>query len=383
MKKRVEIFYATYGGGHLSAANAIKQYIDENYSDKYETHILDIVEYCSKVVNKISKSAYNRMATDATWAWEKVYYKSQKGTLAKISNTSNKIMAVKMSRYFKEHRPDIVISTHPFGSQITSYLKAKKKTNCKSYTILTDFVSHNQWLVGSENVDKFFVSNQLMKDDIVKEANIPEEKIEVTGIPISKNFLEPHDNKKTLKELDFSPKKKTILFFGGGAFGLGKDNVDQILYSLTDLEDTQIIAISGKNEDRFNTFKKIVKNSGKEKNIRVIQFANNVPELMSISNLVITKPGGLTISESLVSGLPIMIIYPLPGQEEANADFLEKSGSAIWLRNIEDSKTILNLLITNDDKLLKMHKASLKIAKPNSTKTICKETLGQIKNTKK
>ena len=376
MKKRVEIFYASYGGGHLSAAKSIKQYIDEEYSDEYETHILDIVEYCSKIVNKISKSAYNRMAKDATWAWERVYYKSQKGTLAKISNTSNKIMAVKMSRYFRENKPDIVINTHPFGSQITSYLKAKNKTNCKLYTILTDFVSHNQWLVGSENVDKFFVSNQLMKEDIVKESNIPEEKIEVTGIPISKRFLEPHDKEKIFKELDLSPEKKTILFFGGGAYGLGKDKTEKILSSLTNLENIQIIAISGKNEDMYNSFKRIVSKSGKEDSIKVIQFANNVPELMSISNLVITKPGGLTISESLVSGLPIMIINPLPGQEEENADFLEKSGSAIWLRKVEDSKTILSLLFMNDDNLLKMHEASLKIAKPHSTETICKEILG-------
>ena len=94
--KKVLIFYASYGGGHLSAAKSIKQYIDEYYDD-VETEMIDCIKYINKALDKVTTAAYREMAKKAPWAWEKVYYKSQDGFLSKVSTTSNKIMAVKMA----------------------------------------------------------------------------------------------------------------------------------------------------------------------------------------------------------------------------------------------------------------------------------------------
>lgn len=215
--KKILIFYASYGGGHLSAAKSIKQYIDDNYTD-VETQMIDCVKYINIALDKVTTAAYREMAKKAPWAWEKVYYKSESGLLAKVSTTSNKIMAVKMAKLFREFKPDIVISTHPFGSQMTSYLKKKDKTNCYLATIMTDFAPHDQWLIGSEFVDYYFVSNDNMKKLIVKNNNIDDNKIYVTGIPISKRFLEKYDRKQICSSFGLSPDKKTILFFGGGEY---------------------------------------------------------------------------------------------------------------------------------------------------------------------
>ena len=185
--KKILIFYASYGGGHLSAAKSIKQYIDENYTD-VQTEIIDCVKYINKALDKVTTAAYREMAKKAPWAWEKVYYKSQNGLLSKVSTSSNKIMAVKIAKLFREFNPDIVISTHPFGSQMTSYLKQKGKTNCLLATIMTDFAPHEQWLIGNKFVDFYFVSNSSMRDKMVQES-IDENKIFVTGIPISNRFL--------------------------------------------------------------------------------------------------------------------------------------------------------------------------------------------------
>lgn len=210
--KKVLIFYASYGGGHLSAAKSIKQYIDDNYNN-VETEMIDCVKYVNSALDKVTTAAYREMAKKAPWAWEKVYYKSGSGLLAKVSNTSNKIMAVKMAKLFRELNPDVVISTHPFGSQMTSYLKKKKKTNCILATVMTDFAPHDQWLVGSEFVDYYFVSNDNMKDLIIKNNNINPSKIYVTGIPISNRFLEKYNKEEILEEFGLSTNKKTILFF--------------------------------------------------------------------------------------------------------------------------------------------------------------------------
>lgn len=368
--KKVLIFYASYGGGHLSAAKSIKQYIDNNYED-VQTEMIDCVKYINKALDKVTTSAYREMAKRAPWAWEKVYYKSQDGLLAKVSSTSNKIMAVKMSELFREFNPDVVISTHPFGSQMTSYLKKKNKTNCTLATVMTDFAPHDQWLIGSKFVDFFFVSNSSMKDSLIKSL-IPEDKIFVTGIPISNRFLQDYNRNDIFNMFELNPDKKTVLFFGGGEYGLGKDKTVQILRDLAESNfDIQVIAIAGKNEKMKLAFENVVKENHKENSIKILAFTDKVPELMSVSDLVITKPGGLTVSESLVSHLPLIIINPIPGQEEENAEFLENSGCAIWLRKNMPSRETLSSVLENNEKLNFMKENAINISKKNSTKDIC------------
>ena len=367
--KKVLIFYASYGGGHLSAAKSIKQYIDEYYDD-IQTEMIDCVKYVNKALDKVTTAAYREMAKKAPWAWEKVYYKSQDGFLGKVSTTSNKIMAVKMAKLFREFKPDIVISTHPFGSQMTSYLKQKGKTNCKLATIMTDFKSHDQWLIGNKFVDFYFVSNSLMKESMIQ-SNIPNDKIFVTGIPISNRFLQCYNKDEICSLFDIDANKKTILFFGGGEYGLGKDKTVSILNSLTNFSNIQVIAIAGKNEKMKQEFEKIVKEKHKEKTIKVLPFTDKVPELMSISDLVITKPGGLTVSESLASNLPLIVINPIPGQEEENAEFLENNNCAIWLKKSDDPQRILSNILNNNTKLDEMKNNSIRLAKQNSTQDIC------------
>lgn len=368
--KKVLIFYASYGGGHLSAAKSIKQYIDEYYDD-VETEMIDCVKYINKALDKVTTAAYREMAKKAPWAWEKVYYKSQGGLLGKVSTTSNKIMAVKMAKLFREFKPDIVISTHPFGSQMTSYLKQKNKTNCLLATIMTDFASHDQWLIGNKFVDFYFVSNSNMKNEMVRN-EIPENKIFVTGIPISNRFLQSYDKEEICNSFDFDTNKKTILFFGGGEYGLGKNKTVAILDYLADFPNIQVIAIAGKNEKMKTAFDDIVIKKHKEKTIKVLPFTDKVPELMSISDLVITKPGGLTVSESLASHLPLIVINPIPGQEEENAEFLENAGCAIWLKKGDNPKDVLYNVLSDDEKLNAMKQNSIRLAKQTSTEDICK-----------
>jgi len=372
--KKVLIFYACYGGGHLSAAKSIKQYFDKNHKD-VEAKMVDCVEYVNKSLNKITTAAYREMAKKAPWAWEKVYYKSQEGILSKVSTTTNKIMAVKMAKLFREFNPDVVISTHPFGSQMTSYLKRKNKTSCKLATIMTDYAPHDQWLVGEEFCDFFFVSNSAMKEDIVKRG-ISASKIFVSGIPISNRFLQEHNKEEIYHSFNLSNDKKTILFFGGGEYGLGKDKtINLFKYFMTIPSNFQVIAIAGKNESMKNSFESIVRENNKEDSVKVLPFTDKVPELMAISDLVITKPGGLTVTESLACSLPLIVINPIPGQEEENAEFLENSGVALWIRKDSNYKKIFDSILLNPDKLIEMKNNATILARRNSTADICETVL--------
>ena len=122
--RKILILYGSYGGGHLSAAKAIYNYIKENYEDVI-IEMLDCMEYINKYVNILSTKAYTEMAKKAPWAWGKVYKSAEKGPLSKISNNSNKLMARKLNTYLKEFEPNLIISTHPFSSNMCSYLKRK------------------------------------------------------------------------------------------------------------------------------------------------------------------------------------------------------------------------------------------------------------------
>ena len=374
--KKVLIFYASYGGGHLNAAKSIKECIDTNYPN-YETELIDCMKYINKPIEKITTAAYREMAKKAPWAWGKIYSDSQKGPLAHISSRSNKIFAIKLLKLLREKQPDIIISTHPFGSQMCSYLKRKGKITAEIATTMTDFSPHDQWLVGSDFTDYFFVAHDKMKDYLISK-NIPEEKIFATGIPISSRFLKQYNKEEILKEFDLQKDKKTILFFGGGEFGLGKTQTVEIFESLIrDFNDLQVIAISGKNPKMKESFNNIVQKYNKENSVKILEYTNQVPELMSISDLVVSKPGGLTTSESLASNLPMIIINPIPGQEEENAEFLESHGVGIWIRKHVSPDEIFKDIFSTPEKLQQMKENTNKLAKKHSTEDICKICLSQ------
>lgn len=372
--KKILIFYASYGGGHLNAAKSIKECIDTNYID-YETELIDCMKYINKPIEKITTAAYREMAKKLPWAWGKIYSDSQKGPLAHITTRTNMIFAIKLLKLLRNKQPDIIISTHPFGSQMCSYLKRKGKITSKIATIMTDFSPHDQWLVGNEYTDYFFVAHDKMKNYLTSK-NIPENKIFSTGIPISSRFLKQYNKKEILNELKLEENKKTILFFGGGEFGLGKSKTVQIFEDLVkNFDDIQVIAIAGKNEKMKLNFENIVKNYNKKNNVKILEFTNKVPELMSISDLVVSKPGGLTTSESLASNLPMIIINPIPGQEEENAEFLEEKSTGIRIKKNDSAFEIFKNLFSNPQKLQNMKNNTKFLAKKHSTEDICKTLL--------
>ncbi len=368
--KKVLILYASYGGGHLSAAKSIQKYIEEHYPDAIAESI-DCMKYISNALEKLTTGAYREMAKKLPSLWGKIYLNSQKGALGHLSSRTNKFMAIKLKNLVKEKNPDIVISTHPFSSQMISYLKRKGKINPVLATIMTDFASHEQWLVGHEYTQYFFVSNENMQKELCN-YGVEESKIHVTGIPMSDRFFENFDKNEIYDMFKLNPNQKVILFFGGGEFGLGKDRTLQVLRSLIkNVPNYQIVAVSGKNEKMKEAFENAVTELNVADKVKILRFTDKVPELMHISYLVVTKPGGLTSTESLASHLPMIIINPIPGQEEQNAEFLENHGVGIWIRKNDNPDEIIQQLFEAEDKIEKMREATKTLAKTHSTQNIC------------
>ena len=295
---RVLIFYAKYGGGHFSAANAIKEEIEKEYSDA-EIEMVDCMEYVNKVINKLSTRAYTQITKRVPKIWGTVYNHSNKGPIASISKNSNRLFAIKLNSLIKKINPDIIISTHPFSTQMCTFLKKHKKINVKIANVLTDYKSHEQWLVRHEYIDYIFVSNEEMRQNVINHG-IPDGKVFAFGIPISGRFSKKYKRQEILKQFNLKENKKIILFFAGGKYGIATKNVYDLLEIFArDFKDIQVVAISGQNDKVFHKFNQIVEQYNSKENIKIIEFTDKVPELMSVSDLVITKPGGITTSESI------------------------------------------------------------------------------------
>ncbi len=370
--KKIMISYASYGGGHLSAAKNLKEYIEKNYPDA-EVFLFDCMKYINRVIDKVCGSTYSKITTNIPWFWGKIYYNTQEPIFERIMDLSNKVLSYKLGRLLKDLKPDLIISTHFFVGHMCTILKKKGKIDAKLATVITDYGEdpYNEWTCNYQYIDYIFVAHNKIKEKLI-EKGVPSDRIFATGIPISDKFLEKYDKNKTFSELDLNPNKKTILFFGGGELGLGKSKTLDIFECLVkNFENVQIITISGKNESLKNSFEKLVDKYNKNDDVRVLGFTNKVAEFMSASDLVITKPGGLTSTEALVSDLPIVAINPIPGQESENAGFLEDNGAAVWLKKNDDINFVLKVLLNGDGKLAVMRDCIKKIAKPNSTKDIC------------
>ena len=133
--KKIIIFYGSYGGGHLSASRNIKDYIEKNYPNS-EVMMIDCIEYISKVINKFTTRLYSDMAKNAKWIWGKIYYSTEKGASLRISSSAQKALSLKLIKLFRDFSPDLIISTHPFSSQMCAYLKNKYKIIFRIFAIL-------------------------------------------------------------------------------------------------------------------------------------------------------------------------------------------------------------------------------------------------------
>ena len=378
--KKILIFYGSYGGGHLSAAKSIEGYLKKEYNSEVEIQTVDCIEYINKYLNKASTGAYKELAKKAPWVWKRVYKNSQNGAISHISNTTNRLMSHKLNSLIQEFNPDLIISTHPFSTQMCAILKKRKKINCKLATILTDYHIHAQWLVLYQYTDFFFVSNDQMKLDMIAEG-VDINKIFVTGIPVSERFSEDYNKQEIYDYFGLSSNMPTVLFFAGGEFGLGRDTTFMTLKALIRMfKGLQIVAIAGRNKKMNKRFKELVNRTNSSDRVRVLDYTNKVPELMNIAAGVITKPGGLTVTESLVSGLPIVVINPIPGQEEENAEFLVNNNIAIWIKKGDNIARALKTLSRNPDQIKQMSENALSFAKPDATADICNTLINQFKD---
>lgn len=370
-KTQIVILYASFGGGHKSTANSIKSILEKD--PKIEVHILDYFEYFNKLINHVSIKFYNNVASMPDIIFKKMYESTDVNEhFSNFITDLLKLTGIKLIKYFNKFNPDIVISTHPFATIACSYLKKKNKFNFMLANILTDFEIHKFWFISHKYIDLFFVSSEEMKQALINQG-IYNKCIHVTGIPIREGFSKIYNKSTVYDKLRLNKDLPTITFFCGGGQGIiSKDLFTFIDIAIKNLNNYNLILISGKNQKTYNRLIHML-DQYDNKNVCLFSFLENIPEVMSISKYIISKPGGLTTSESLAAGVPMLIILPLPGQEIANIKYLEKHKAGLYLKDIYEAETIFKKINNNEDHFLKdFSNNAKKISHPFATQNIIK-----------
>ena len=232
----------------------------------------------------------------------------------------------KLKEEITTFNPDLVISSHFFGHIIATIYKNSGLINPKIISIITDYASHEMWLKNEKELDAIIVSNNIVAAELIKK-KIDKDKIYPFGIPILENFNQEIDIAEVKKKYQVNNDKLTFLFFAGGSIG-ASFTYNYLKELLERKYDINVIFVCGKNEEIKERVECLVK-AEQYNNVTVIGFSNEVNKLLKISDVVISKPGGLCLTECLEMKKPILVIPGSGGQEIYNAKFICKNGYGI------------------------------------------------------
>ncbi|GER73192.1 MGDG synthase family glycosyltransferase [Weizmannia acidilactici] len=354
-KDKVLILTGAFGEGHLQAARAIEQAMKIR-SPEADPVVIDFMEWVHPALYPVSHYVYMKGIKKFPNLYGYMYYKTyQFNTFSKTLNAFFSLGMKKTLRMLKMVRPTVIVSTYPFASSMISKLKEYGLTDIPLVTVITDHTHHSSWL--HPYTDHYLVGSYKVRQQLIR-LGIPGRKISYTGIPIKPSFLKPVNKNALCEKYHLDPDLPTVLVMGGGEglFGNGlftAEKLDAVPFRM------QLLIVCGHNEKlRVRLMNDL---EGTRHAVYVHGYIDYVRDLMAVSDVMITKPGGVTTAEALAMELPMILYKALPGQEEDNAAFLTQAGAAVEAADGHDLIRRLISLIQNKEQLEKMKRNTLNI----------------------
>lgn len=344
---KIMLLTAATGGGHLRASSAVEKYIRDNTG--YEVVTIDTLKAVNRFLDKTVCDSYLFMAKKVPALFGRLYKETNKPNL--FSDLVPKLSGAFSNLLFhaiESHNPDVILTTHPFATEMISDLKEDGEIKCPLICILTDYGVHRAWI--APRVDAYVVASEDMAPELAA-FGVEPSKIYPFGIPVHGVFFDRKDRSMLLRQLQLDPELPTLLFMAGS---FGVSNIIKLYRDLSN-KDTkmQIIVITGRNEKLYEAFEKELEQSHKIPT-RLIYFTDEVETYMHASDLLVTKPGGLTVSEALACNLPMAVFDAIPGQEEDNAKFLHTHDMGVRLEKDGDFAEEISALLLEKQKLQEM-----------------------------
>jgi processive 1,2-diacylglycerol beta-glucosyltransferase len=327
---------------------------------------VDGLKAVGKMYDKTAVQGYYFLVKKTPKVYGGMYKITDRKNLAyKAVMQLNSSMATKLLAEIDKHNPDVIIMCHAFVTAMVSKLKARGEIHCKTIALITDYEAHRTYV--APNIDAYVLAEPQLAKKLIVEFDVPREKIFPLGIPTFDKFTVPGAKEEICKREGLDPNKKTVLLMAG-SFGVTavKSFYEQLAKSATDL---QLIVITGKNGKLFEKLHESMEELGAAGRTKLLFFVPNVEDYMHVSDLIVTKPGGLTITESLACHLPMAIYNAFPGQEQDNVNFLLEQKAAVSVDKKNGALQIAELL-SDDEKLNEMRENCARLAQPNAAENL-------------
>jgi processive 1,2-diacylglycerol beta-glucosyltransferase len=369
--KRLLLLSVSAGAGHVRAAEAIRACAESRNDGLCVRHI-DVMDFVPTGFRKLYTDYYLKLVSMAPALWGYLYQATNEAepdsASQKLRRALERLNTRPLLKEIAAFAPDYVVCTHFLPAEILSRQIRKGTLTCPVWVQVTDFDLHRMWVI--PNMTGFFAASDEVAY-LMRSQGIASDAIHVTGIPIMPAFAQTLDRATCARELGVDPARPTVLLMGGGA-GIGSlETVAERLLALD--KDFQLIALAGKNAATLAALQKLaVAHPGR---LWPQGFTQQVERLMACADVVITKPGGLTTSECLALGLPMIINSPIPGQEERNADHLLEQGAALKAINAVTLEYRIRWLLDHPEKLIAMRERAKALGQPGAAAAVLQRVL--------
>ncbi|MGD6795132.1 diglucosyl diacylglycerol synthase [Metabacillus indicus] len=363
-KPKVLILTAKYGNGHVQVSKTlVKQCKDMGIE---EVVVSDLYAESNPVFTEITQYLYLKSFTIGKQFYRMFYYGVDKIYNKKLLTLYFKLGNKRLFELIEKEQPDLIINTFP----IIVVPEYRRRTGhiIPTFNVLTDFCLHKIWV--HQNIDKYYVASKRVKEKVMS-LGIHPASVKVTGIPIRSVFEETLDKNEICRKYGLDPNKKILLVMAG-AHGVLK-NVKELCESFLEDQNLQTVVVCGNNAALKENLETI---TGKNvRNLKLLGYVERVDELFRVASCMVTKPGGITLSEAAAVGVPVILFKPVPGQEKENALFFEENEAAVVVNRSEEVYETVSSLLKDDKKLKRMKRNIKRLHHPNSSFTIMEDIL--------
>lgn len=363
VNKRILFISAPIGAGHIKAAQAVSQILQGKHA--CQTKLCNVFDFFPPAIGQLILKIYLKILAVFPAIYGTAYGWGNQSRVALFGRELiSRFLAKRMLNYINEFQPAFIVCTHATPAGLVAWLKKQGLITVPTAAVITDFIVHRLWVYSE--IDYYFVAHSAMSH-YLQQYGIAADAIAVTGIPVSNNFSQPNCRDELIDKFKLSQKRKTILIMGGGA---GVLPIAKILKVCEQIDrPLQLIAVAGKNQLLYQELVQLA--TVNKHPVKVLGFIDNVHEFMSVADLFISKPGGMSSAEALAKVVPLIIFRPIPGQEEANTRFLLDNHVALRADSLPELRAVINRLLFEDNsELAALRRQAALLGQPNAAADI-------------
>lgn len=375
---RILIFYSPFGSGHLSASRSLAEGF-RHASAQHVVMVEDIFEQISSTLRSTVASIYEQLSERAPLLYE-VYYESTDVDELSFATTSNLLTDAlytpflqKLAKFVERSDPDVIVCTQQFPLAAISFLKQQGRIRQPIYVVVTDYMVHASWI--APGIEGYFVAHP-QTAYVLQRRGVPARRIYATGIPVKLELMKEKSAQAIRMAHNLPIDRPVVAIFGGG---IEPKRMRLLLERMLEEADTpsQAVVVAGRNRELAAALADL--HSGAHMELRKEAMIDYVDDLIVASDAVITKSGGLIVAEVLARHTPMIIIDPIPGQEEWNADFVVAAGAGIQLRMPETVPSATLSLLAEPERLAQMATQARQMGRPRAALDIAETILSHLR----